>query len=220
MSVTLHRQTRQTFERQYFVVNRALEFFTQKQLAMQIGHEPLLWPIALLKELVDNSLDACEKASVAPEIAVEVEPDALIVRDNGPGLPEAALHQALDYLIRVSDKLQYVSPTRGQLGNALKCIWAAPFVMDGEHGRVEVITGGQHHRIDVTLDRIAQQPHLELSTEPDGLVKTGTLIRLAWPGIAKLPRSDRSPRFLQRPRRSVCPPWSGGCITHDGLRGL
>ena len=42
---------------------------------------------------------------------------------------ETTLERSLDYLVRVSDKAHYVSPSRGQLGNALKCVWAAPYVM-------------------------------------------------------------------------------------------
>src|SRR5947209_2276153 len=99
---------------------------------MQIGYTQAVWPLALLKELIDNALDACETARVAPSIRVVVEDDALGVQDNGPGLPVSILEHSLDYSIRVSDKVHYVSPTRGQLGNALKCVWAAPFVISGE----------------------------------------------------------------------------------------
>jgi hypothetical protein len=98
------------------------------------------------------------------------------VQDNGPGLPASTIERSLDYLVRVSDKAHYVSPSRGQLGNALKCVWAAPYVARGEQGAVEVVTGGIQHRISVTLDRIAEQPilHHETATEP--FVKTGTLV--------------------------------------------
>jgi DNA topoisomerase VI subunit B len=125
---------------------------------MHIGFPKELWPLALLKELMDNALDACETRGIAPEIDVTLEPDAIRVGDNGPGLPAQTLERSLDYLVYVSDKSHYVSPTRGQLGNALKCVWAAPYVVDGTHGRVEVETGGVTHQIAVTLDRIAQQP--------------------------------------------------------------
>ena len=43
------------------------------------------WPIALLKELIDNALDACETAGLPPAIEVTVEPDSVSVRDHGPG---------------------------------------------------------------------------------------------------------------------------------------
>jgi DNA topoisomerase-6 subunit B len=173
-----------TLERTTFETSRLLEFFTEKELAMQIGVSREAWPTALLKELIDNALDACENAGIAPEIEITIEADSVSVRDNGPGLPVETFKKSLDYLVRVSDKNHYISPTRGQLGNALKCVWAAPFVIDGEQGRVEVVTGGDIHRVDVTLDRIAQQPSLAHSIHPDGLVKNGTLVKMHWLEIA------------------------------------
>jgi DNA topoisomerase VI subunit B len=176
----------QALERTTFHTSRLLEFFSEKELQMQIGFPKELWPIALLKELIDNALDACETAGMPPDIEVTVAPDRVTVRDHGPGMPVKTLKHALNYLVRVSDKAHYVSPTRGQLGNALKCLWAAPYVAQGEQGSVEVVTRGTAHRIAVTLDRIAQRPHLEHTTSPDGFVKNGTLITLIWPGVAKL----------------------------------
>lgn len=175
--------TTATLERTTFATNRALEFFSEKELQMQIGYAAPLWPVALTKELIDNALDACETTDRAPCITVTVEPDAVTVQDNGPGLPVATLERSLDYLVRVSDKNHYVSPTRGQLGNALKCVWAAPYVASG-WGRVEVTTGGLVHQVDVTLDRIAQQPALTRTVYQDGLVKNGTLVKMQWPAIA------------------------------------
>ncbi|MBV9866781.1 MAG: DUF2399 domain-containing protein [Abitibacteriaceae bacterium] len=172
-------------KRATFSTDRALEFFSEKELTMQIGHARNLWAIALVKELIDNALDACESAGIAPQITVIVEPDAVSVQDNGPGLPVDVLTRSLDYLIRVSDKLHYISPTRGQQGNALKCVWAAPFVVDGEHGQVEVTTHGQRHLIDVTLDRIAQRPRIEHSIHPSD-VKNGTIVKMYWSEIAGL----------------------------------
>src|SRR6266508_693566 len=170
-------------ERTTFETSRLLEFFSEKELAMQIGFPKEQWPIALLKELINNPLDAAESAGVLPDIEVTLGPDTLSVQDYGPGLPRATLERSLDYLVRVSDKAHYVSPTRGQLGNALKCVWAAPYVIHGERGSVEVTTGGITHRIAVSLDRIAQQPDLQHLTLPDGIVKNGTLVNLIWPGI-------------------------------------
>jgi DNA topoisomerase VI subunit B len=174
----------QTLERTTFQTSRLLEFFSEKELQMQLGFPKAQWPIALVKELIDNALDACETLGVLPDISVTVEPNAVSIRDNGPGLPAATLERSLDYLVRVSDKAHYVSPSRGQLGNALKCLWAAPYVACGEDGYVEVTTGGTTHRIGVTLDRIAQQPTVRHATVPDGVVKNGTRITLIWPEIA------------------------------------
>jgi DNA topoisomerase VI subunit B len=73
-----------------FTTSRLLEFFSEAELAKQIGHQRNLWPIAILKELVDNALDACESAGVkVPKIKAEIGDDFFSVADNGPGiLPE------------------------------------------------------------------------------------------------------------------------------------
>jgi DNA topoisomerase VI subunit B len=193
-------QQQQTFERTTFTINRALEFFSEKELTMQIGHPRHMWPIALVKELIDNALDACEGGTTgAPEITVIVESDAVTVSDNGPGLPLATLRKSLNYAVRVSDKAYYVSPTRGQLGNALKCVWAAPFVVSGgEHGQVIVASRGKQRTIDVRLDRLAGQPNITLQNEPCD-VKKGTIITMRWPGIAGYLFGDKIPSFYKAP---------------------
>ena len=173
-----------TLERTTFETSRELEFFTDKELKMQIGHESDRWPIAILKELVDNALDACEMAGVAPEIDIRIEENGFSVQDNGPGLPEATILRSMDYLVRVSDKAYYISPTRGQMGNALKAVWAAGFVAN-QKGAVEVTTQGNRHVVTVSLDRIAQKPRMVREVGPDGLVKIGTLIKVHWPDSSR-----------------------------------
>jgi DNA topoisomerase VI subunit B len=190
-----------TFQREVFATSRALEFFTEKELTMQIGHNRPRWPVALLKELIDNALDACESAEggPAPEIEVVLDPDSVSVQDNGPGLPEHVLRRSLDYEVRVSDKAFYVSPTRGQLGNALKCVYAAPFVVTGDSGRVDVEANGCRRTVEVTLDRIAQKPEISLGPPEPSVVKTGSLVRMHWPRAAsKLTHGPGVVRFLQQ----------------------
>jgi DNA topoisomerase VI subunit B len=169
-------------QRTAFVTDRTLEFFTESELTTQMGYGRPLWPLVLVKELIDNAVDACETGDIAPEISIVLEPDSITVADNGPGIPAEVIEKSLDYHIRVSDKKHYVSPTRGQLGNALKCVWAVPFVADGEHGLVEVETSGLHHRIEVRLDRIAQKPNISHTTEAS--VNSGTSVKIHWPHVA------------------------------------
>jgi hypothetical protein len=124
-------------------------------------------------------------------VTVALTDDTLTIQDNGPGLPLPTLTRSLDYAIRVPDKVHYVSPSRGQLGNALKCLWAAACVAHGT-GLIEIMTGGTLHQVKVSVDRIAQRPRLEHTLHPDGLVKTGTNITLHWPGIASSLRGEGS----------------------------
>ena len=183
-----------TLQRETFELSRMMEFFSERELTAQIGHSRSYWPVALLKELLDNSLDACESADIAPVITVELQDDALIVSDTGPGLSLATLQKSLDYTIRVSDKTGYISPSRGQQGNALKTVWAAPFVATGT-GRIEVETAAYRYAIEVTLDRIAQVPRLELRDNGTPDVKTGTKITVHWRGIAGYLKDFVQPNF-------------------------
>lgn len=170
-----------TFERQTFVVSRALSFFSEPELTRQIGHPRAAWPLVLVKELIDNGLDACENADCAPQIDVIVTPDAFIVRDNGPGMPSATLRAACDFTVTVSDKALYASPSRGQQGNALKTVIAAPFAASGgERGRIVIETGGIAHTVTARANRIAGTPEIAVTSAPSA-VKSGTSVQVCWP---------------------------------------
>src|SRR5947209_6540288 len=58
--------------RETFRTSRLLEFCSKKELIAQTGHEVGDWPLVTLKELVDNAIDACEEADIAPDIAIKV----------------------------------------------------------------------------------------------------------------------------------------------------
>jgi signal transduction histidine kinase len=68
---------------------------SEKELQMQRGFARPEWPIALVKELIDNALDASENAGIPPYVGVTVESDRVTVRDYGPGLPAETLKQSL-----------------------------------------------------------------------------------------------------------------------------
>ena len=124
--------SKKTLKREVFETSRELEYFSEKELQAQIGHDKRLWPIAILRELIDNSLDDCEKTTIAPNIEIETKDDFITVSDNGTGIPVDVINKSLNYLSRVSDKAYYISATRGQMGNALKVVYAAPYVTSGK----------------------------------------------------------------------------------------
>jgi len=92
-------------ERVAITTSRLMEFCTEKELVAQTGHESFEWPEVIVKELVDNGIDACEEAGIAPVIKVNIKtvqwqtmrlrrqtgkskkPARIIIEDNGPGFP-------------------------------------------------------------------------------------------------------------------------------------
>jgi Histidine kinase-, DNA gyrase B-, and HSP90-like ATPase len=189
-----------TLNRTTFETNRSLEYFSERELIAQTGHEPQDWPPMLVKELVDNAVDECESAGVAPEVAISVDEQSITVGDKGRGIPVETVRAALDYRVRVSDKARYVSPTRGSQGNALKALFAIPYVLDGKQGRVEVSTGGKGYEILVRADEIQQQPIVELRNSRPALVKTGSAFRVHWPQAAISQLGAVDDEFLQMAR--------------------
>lgn len=185
-----------TLIRETFSTSRTLEYFSEEELNRQMGAAKSDWSLMLIKELVDNALDACEAAGVAPKIVLTVESDAVTVADNGSGLPAKVIEGSLDYLVRVSDKTHYVSPTRGQLGNALKLLWAAPFVACGEAGWVEVRTPEATHEVRVGVNRLEQRPDITQTISP-ALVKKGSAVTIHWPKIASYPGMPECRYFYQ-----------------------
>ena len=106
-----------------FRVSRLMEFCTKRELQNQTGHGVMQWPLVVLKELVDNALDACEEAEVAPAISIAAEPGSIVVEDNGLGIKTSTIKSILDYTIRVSSREAYVSPTRGAQGTRSRRSW-------------------------------------------------------------------------------------------------
>jgi hypothetical protein len=140
-----------------FRTSREMDFFSERELVTQTGHERGEWPLVIVKELVDNALDACEEADVAPRIDVAADACGISVRDNGPGLPEATLRGALDFTVRVSNREAYLSPCRGAQGNALKTLLPMPHVVDPEAGKLIVTAHGKRHEITCGADPISQR---------------------------------------------------------------
>jgi DNA topoisomerase VI subunit B len=186
-----------SFNRETFRTSRELDYFTEKELTAQTGHGPDDWPLVVLKELLDNSLDAAEDARVAPKISVVADTDGIEVRDNGPGIPTETVTGILDFTVRVSSREAYVSPCRGAQGNALKTLVAMPFVLDGgQSGRMVIDSHHARHVIELSVDRIRQKPVAE-RREEERRVKSGTSVRICWPRSASKILQDARARFLQ-----------------------
>ena len=187
-----------TLQRTTFETSRLLDFFSEKELVAQTGHRVAEWPLVIVKELIDNALDACEEADISPEIMITVDECGIEVADNGPGMPPETFKSVLDYAVRVSSREAYVSPTRGAQGNALKTIVGMPFALDPEIGGVvEIRAKGMSHLIECSVDRIRQEPVLSHDAGPTEEEESGTSVRVDWPDSASLRLIHAKARFLQ-----------------------
>ncbi len=170
-----------------FRVSRLMEFCTIRELQNQTGHDFWHWPLVVLKELTDNALDACEEAEVAPVISIAAAPGTIEIRDNGGGIKSSTVKSILDYMIRVSSREAYVSPTRGAQGNALKTILAMGYVIahkfnetDAEAMGMTIIeTGGVEHRIEFRVDHVNNEPKITHAIKPSPIT-LGTKVTVAW----------------------------------------
>ena len=137
--------------REHFEISRSDEYFNAKELQAQTGQPSYKFGEFVLKELIDNALDACENASINPVIQIGISSTEdrmrICVSDNGTGISEAVIKSILNFSTRTSDKAAYKAPTRGAQGNAFKTIIGIPHALGG--GLVTIDSLGLRHTIKV-----------------------------------------------------------------------
>ena len=150
-------------QRQVFTTSRELEYFSESELTTQTGYpKEQWWPGVVVKELLDNSLDACEQAGVPPVISVDFRGSVGRRQRQRPGIASEVVRKILDFSTRTSDKQAYVSPTRGAQGNALKTLLAIPYVLSGgKTGTIEIESQGVRHTISVSTDPLLSRLKVE-----------------------------------------------------------
>ncbi|KUK32064.1 MAG: ATP-binding region ATPase domain protein [Thermoanaerobacterales bacterium 50_218] len=163
-------------------ISRSSEYFSTRELQTQTGQPASRFAAVVLKELVDNALDAAEAAGSAPEVEITVATEGanlrISVSDNGPGIGPEVVRRVLDFSVRVSDKHIYPSPTRGAQGNALKTVVGIPFAL-GLSLPIVIESRGVRHTIRAWSDPLGEV-RVEHREEPCGKV-AGTLISVPVP---------------------------------------
>jgi len=97
------------------------DYFTKQGLENRTGILNHAWHIVLLKELIDNALDAIE-ANTYKEITVEYYPNTLKIFDNGNGLSVSDIKDIYDFENYVTKNRHIMNISRGKLGNGLKTV--------------------------------------------------------------------------------------------------
>lgn len=177
-----------TLQREHFSVSLAAAYFTPSDLQAQTGQEQNQWRHVVLKELLDNALDAAEAAGKAPDIQVEftetVQGLLLTITDNGPGIPPHVVEKLLEFRGFVSDKAAYRAPLRGAQGNALKTVLGIPVALGDERSHVVIEAAGIRHALQIWVSP-SGEVRCDHQQTPTTTETFGTRITLAIPGPAE-----------------------------------
>lgn len=188
--------------RQHFKRSLAADYFSEKELSSLIGCSPEHWHLTILKELIDNSLDAAEQVAETPSVEITIDAaGTLIVEDNGQGIPAEVVDGSLDFDYFVSDKNGRIAPSRGQLGNALKILFAVPLVVDGQT-IVEIISQGLHHNITLAFDELTGLP-VATKDAKDTDVQNGTFFKIHRFFKSRLQTPENEKRWPKSTNRDI-----------------
>jgi hypothetical protein len=174
---------KQSLTRKTFAVSRLSEFVSTPELVKQIGHAIEQWPEVVIKETIDNALDEAEEAGIAPKVEVSIDTAnrTITVVDHGRGVAPETVEAFVDLAQKVSSRAGYVSPTRGQQGNALQTILAMPCALDNTSpGETIIEARGLQHRITFEIDPLREIP-LTRYERAASVGRNGTRITIRWP---------------------------------------
>ncbi len=138
---------------EFFEKNRHLLGYDNKAKAMLI----------IVKEAVDNGLDACEEARILPEMYVGIrevgtEKYEIRIRDNGPGIVREQVPRIFGSLLYGS-KFHRLKQTRGQQGLGISCAVLYSQLTTGTPTKIITSTGdGRTHNYQIRIDVAKNKP--------------------------------------------------------------
>ena len=170
----LAKKQREISVAQFFERNRHLLGFDNKKKAL----------MTTIKEAVDNGLDACEEASVLPEISVEVidmgnDRFRVIVEDNGPGIVKKQIPHIFARLLYGS-KFFKLSQSRGQQGIGISASVMYAQLTTGRPARIRsrISPDKPAHYYELKIDTVNNKPDIIKEEEVEWKKDHGTKIEL------------------------------------------
>lgn len=149
---------------EFFAKNRHLLGFDNPRKAL----------LTTVKEAVDNSLDACEEAGIAPEIWVHIEQAGnsrykVGIQDNGPGILKKQIPLIFGKLLYGS-KFHRLRQSRGQQGIGISAAGMYGVQTTGKPVKIisKVSKGKPAHYYEIQIDTKRNQPEI-LNGRGDGI---------------------------------------------------
>jgi DNA topoisomerase-6 subunit B len=139
--------------------------------------------VTAVKEAVDNALDACEEADIAPDVYVEIQEAGdyyrLIVEDNGPGITKEQLPKVFGQLLYGS-RFHKREQNRGQQGIGISAAVLHAQKTSGKPAKITSRTQGdeQAQYFELIIDTDDNEPEISVEETTTWERPHGTRIEL------------------------------------------
>jgi len=171
-------QQREISISEFFEKNRHLLGYDNKVKAL----------LMIVKEGVDNALDATEEARILPDIYVSVkevgnERYEIIIKDNGPGIVKKQIPKIFGKLLYGS-KFHRLKQNRGQQGIGISAATLYTQMTTGEPLEIESSTGdGKTHKYKIKINVRKNEPLIIESGVEEGSEWRGVQLRFLTEGL-------------------------------------
>ena len=104
-----------------------VDYFTEDGLIKQIGLTKDYWDKVIVKEIIDNALDAIEPLN-EKEVHIVQSESSFGIYDNGNGITCETVKNIYDFSFYISQNRVFITASRGKQGNGLKTIISICFL--------------------------------------------------------------------------------------------
>jgi len=172
------RQQKEISISEFFEKNRHLLGYDNKVKAL----------LMIVKEGVDNALDATEEAGILPDVYVKVkevgnERYEIIIKDNGPGIVKKQIPRIFGKLLYGS-KFHRLKQNRGQQGIGISAATLYTQLTTGEPLEIASSTGDDKiHKYRIKINVRRNEPLIIESGVEEGIEWRGTQLRFVTEGL-------------------------------------
>jgi DNA topoisomerase VI subunit B len=149
------------------------EFFEKNRHLLGFDN-PAKALLTVVKEICDNSLDACEEAEILPEITIRINQKGedrfkIVVQDNGPGIVKEKIPRVFGKLLYGS-KFHKMAQGRGQQGIGVSAAVLYSQLTTGKPTiiRSRISKNKPVHEFHLRIDTIKNEPHITKDIVYDG----------------------------------------------------
>ncbi|MDI9645613.1 MAG: DNA topoisomerase VI subunit B [Archaeoglobales archaeon] len=138
--------------------------------------------VTVVKEAVDNSLDACEDEGILPDIYVRIskigENYKIIVEDNGPGIEREFLPKVFGKLLYGS-RFHEIKQSRGQQGIGISGAILYAQLTTGKPAKIiSRVKGSKAYSVTLYINTKKNEPEIVEEKEEEWFMSHGTRIEL------------------------------------------